>query len=48
MLLRVNRADLDMEYLVGCTINLSMEAELAEVWGEAFPGEPMPETGGGG
>ena len=48
MLLRINRADLDLEYLVGCTTLLSLEAELAEVWAEAFPGEPMPETGGGG
>jgi hypothetical protein len=47
-LLRVNGADLDLEYLVGCTTSLSLGAELAEVWGEAFPGEPMPKTGGGG
>lgn len=46
MLLRANRADLDLEYLVGWTATLSLGAELAEVWGEAFPGEATPETGG--
>ena len=46
MLLRANRADLDLEYLVGWATTLSLRAELAQVWEEAFPGEAMPETGG--
>jgi hypothetical protein len=45
MLLRVNWAGLDLEYLLGWTTTLSLEAELSEVWKEAFPGEAMPETG---
>jgi hypothetical protein len=48
MLLRANRPDLDLEYLVACTNQLSLGSELAEVWVEAFPGEPLPATGGGG
>jgi hypothetical protein len=48
MLLRANRTDLDLEYLVGCTTSLSLGAELAEVWVEAFPGEALPETAGRG
>jgi hypothetical protein len=46
MLLRANRADLNLEYLLGWTRTLSLGAELAQVWEEAFPGEAMPETGG--
>ena len=46
MLLRANRADLNVEYLLGWTTTLSLGAELAQVWDEAFPGEAMPETGG--
>jgi hypothetical protein len=48
MLLRANRADLDLEYLLGWTMTLSLRAELAQVWEEAFPGEAMPEAGGSG
>jgi hypothetical protein len=44
MLLRVNRADLDLEYLLGWTTTLTLGAELAQIWGEAFPGETMPEA----
>jgi hypothetical protein len=43
MLLRANRADLNLDYLLGWTTTLSLGAELAEVWGEAFPGEAMPK-----
>jgi hypothetical protein len=46
MLLRANRADLDLEYLLGWATTLSLGAELAQVWDEAFSGEAMPETGG--
>jgi hypothetical protein len=46
MLLRANRADLNLEYLLGWTTTLSLGAELSQVRGEAFPGEAMPETGG--
>ena len=45
MLLRANRAGLDLAYLLDWTRTLSLEAELSEVWKEAFPGEAMPETG---
>lgn len=48
MLLRVNRAGLDLAYLLDWTTKLSLEAELSEVWKEAFPGEAMPETGASG
>ena len=44
MLLRANRADLDLEYLLSWTTSLSLGAELAQVWEEAFPGEPIPES----
>jgi len=46
MLLRANRADLNLEYLLGWTTTLSLGAELAPVWEEAFPGEAIPEIGG--
>ncbi len=46
MLLRANRADLNLKYLLGWTTTLSLGAELAQVWEEAFPGEATPETGG--
>jgi hypothetical protein len=46
MLLRANRAELDLEYLLGWTTALSLGAELAQVWEEACPGEAVPETGG--
>jgi hypothetical protein len=46
MLLRANRVDLNLEYLLGWTTTFSLEAELAQVWEEAFPGEAMPETDG--
>jgi hypothetical protein len=48
MLLRTNRAELDLDYLVSCTTSLSLGAELAEIWEEAFPGEPVPKTRGAG
>jgi hypothetical protein len=46
MLLRANRADLNLEYLLRWTTALSLSAKLVEVWEEAFPGEATPETGG--
>jgi len=45
VLLRVNRADLDLEYLLFWANTLSLGADLAQVWEEAFPGEAMPGTG---
>jgi hypothetical protein len=48
MLLRANRADLNLEYLLRWTTTLSLRAELAEVWAEAFAGEKAPETGASG
>jgi len=44
MLLRANRADLNLDYLLGWTTKLSLGAELAQVWEDAFPGEAMPAT----
>jgi len=46
VLLRANRADLNLEYLLAWTITLSLGDELAQVWEEAFPGKAMRETGG--
>jgi hypothetical protein len=48
MLVRANRSTLELNYLLGWTKKLSLDAELAEIWEEAFPGEPLAETGGGG
>jgi len=48
MLVRANRAYLDLEYLLGWTRTLSLGADLAQAWEEAFPGEAMPETSGSG
>lgn len=41
MLLRENCEAVDLEYLKGWASKLGVERELAEVWGEAFPGERM-------
>ena len=46
MLFRTNRADLNLEYLLSWTTTLSLGAELAMVWEEAFLGEVMSEMGG--
>ena len=45
MLLRTNRAGLNLEYLLSWTKMLSLGAELAQVWDEAFPGEGIPASG---
>ena len=44
MLLRANRADLNFDYLLGWTATLSLGAELAQCWEEAFLGDAMPQT----
>jgi hypothetical protein len=45
MLLRVNRADVNLEYLLIWTKTLSLGAELAQIWKEACPCEALPEKG---
>src|SRR4030042_2550817 len=39
-LLRANRASLDLDYLLRWIGELDLVSEMAEVWNEAFPGEP--------
>jgi hypothetical protein len=41
-LLRLNRADLDQAYLLKWVVQLKLNAEWAEIWNEAFPGERAP------
>jgi hypothetical protein len=41
-LLRINRAHLDFTYLQDWIGRLALTAEWAEIWDEAFPGEPLP------
>jgi hypothetical protein len=41
-LLRLNRATLDMPYLLKWVNQLTLNAEWAEIWDEAFPGESVP------
>lgn len=43
VLMRANRANLDLGYLVRWTTELCLEKELDEVLREAFPGGPPPE-----
>jgi hypothetical protein len=43
-LLRLNRAGLDVPYLLRWVAQLKLGAEWAEIWGEAFPGEPVPQA----
>jgi hypothetical protein len=43
-LLRLNRATLDLSYLLKWVNQLGLGAEWAEIWCEAFPGEPLPEA----
>ncbi len=42
-LLRLNRGSLDMPYLCKWIAQLGLGAEWAEIWREAFPGEPLPD-----
>jgi hypothetical protein len=42
MLLRENRDAIDFEYLKGWVHRQKLDAEYAEIWDEAFPGEPLP------
>jgi hypothetical protein len=41
-LLRANRQTVDLEYLHRWAGDLAISGDLAEVWKEAFPGEPTP------
>ena len=41
-LLRANRESLELDYLAQWTRALELGAELAEVWNDALPGEPLP------
>ncbi|HUT11136.1 MAG TPA: hypothetical protein VMY42_11610 [Thermoguttaceae bacterium] len=41
-LLRANRESLDLVYISGWTDRLALAVDLAEIWNEAFPGEPLP------
>jgi hypothetical protein len=41
-LLRLNRATLDIPYLLKWVRHLRLDAEWDEIWREAFPGEPLP------
>jgi hypothetical protein len=43
-LLRLNRAALDMAYVLKWVKQLALEDEWAEIWGEAFPGELPPSN----
>jgi hypothetical protein len=43
-LLRMNRAGLDLAYLLGWAESLGVTTDLAEIWEEAFPGEQLPAT----
>ena len=43
-LLRANREGIDLSYLTSWVGNLSLDAELAEVWQGAFPGEKPPAS----
>jgi hypothetical protein len=45
-LLRINRRSLDLDYLAAWTVRLSLARELAEVWREALPDEPLPGVAG--
>lgn len=40
MLLRENREAIDFAYLLDWVRRQHLDAEYAEIWGEAFPGEP--------
>jgi hypothetical protein len=42
MLLRENRGEIDVKYLVEWVNRLGLTPEFAEVWSEAFPGESPP------
>ncbi len=42
MLLRENRDSIDFDYLQGWINRLALGNEFAEIWREAFPGEPNP------
>jgi hypothetical protein len=41
-LLRANRRTMDVAFLIKSAAELGISRDLAEVWKEAFPGEPVP------
>jgi hypothetical protein len=41
MLLRTNRSAMNLDYLARWSQKLTLTKEIAEIWGEAFPGEPL-------
>jgi hypothetical protein len=43
-LLRLNRSALDIAYVLKWVKQFALEAELAQIWGEASPGEPPPSN----
>ena len=43
-LLRLNRTGLDLGYLLTWVNRLALADEWAEIWQEALPGEPPPES----
>jgi hypothetical protein len=45
MLLRENRGEIDMKYIVEWVNRLGLTEELGTVWCEAFPGESPPTAG---
>jgi hypothetical protein len=44
MLLRENRDLIDFAYLSKWIVRQQLQANLAEIWDEAFPGEPLPDA----
>ena len=42
MLLRANRATLDLKYLTDWVSRFSLSSRFAEIWEEAFPSDPPP------
>jgi len=44
MLLRENRAAIDFDYLLSWAAHLSLNTELNQSWGEAYPDEELPAT----
>jgi hypothetical protein len=45
MLLRENRDEIELDYLLAWITRLDLEADFASIWQEAFPGETPPIAG---
>lgn len=41
-LVRLNRTELDLPYLLRWVTHFNLQPELGEIWREALPGEPLP------